>query len=229
MSAFPKIVPLVIAALLCSPDSALATDVVGFGGARFKMPVTSLKEVRFKTTLRQQYDFSCGSAAIATLLTHHYNEPVTEAVVFEYMYATGDQPKIRREGFSLLDMKRFLKSRGYTADGFNLPLEKLAEANYPAIVLLSEKGYNHFVVVKGISKDRVLIGDPAGGTRSVARDTFESMWSSKLLFVIHQGPRKAQFNQLVDWSAAPTAPVALALHRNILEHSAIPKHGPGDY
>lgn len=221
-----SLVVLSLAALF--GGSAAATDITGFGGARFSVPITSLKEVRYKTTLRQQYDFSCGSAAVATLLTHHYGMPVTEQVVFEQMYATGDQAKIRREGFSLLDMKRFLKSRGYTADGFQLPLEKLAEAGYPAIVLLSEKGYHHFVVVKGMDAGRVLIGDPAGGTRSVARDSFDAMWNNKLLFVIHQAPTTAKFNALADWSAAPRAPLAM-MSRGLDMGTSIAKFGPGDF
>jgi hypothetical protein len=122
--------------------------------------VTSLREARFRTTIRQQYDFSCGSAAVATLLTFQYGFPVNEETVFANMYVNGDQAKIRSEGFSLLDMKRFLESRGFLADGYELPLSKLEEAQIPAIVLIVENGYHHFVVIKGIKGDRVLIGDP---------------------------------------------------------------------
>jgi hypothetical protein len=99
------------------------------------MPVKSMKDLRFQATLRQQYDFSCGSAALATLLTHHYATPTSEQDAFKSMFLSGDQQKIRREGFSLLDMQRFLKSRGFTANGFQLPLDKLIEAKLPAIVL----------------------------------------------------------------------------------------------
>ena len=59
------------------------------------------------------------------------------------MYANGDQPKILKEGFSLLDIKRFLATQVFTADGFKLPLQKLADAKLPAIVLEAEKGYHH--------------------------------------------------------------------------------------
>src|SRR5690606_40798166 len=56
-------------------------------------------------------DFSCGSAATATLLTYQYGHPVTELEVFRQMYAQGDQARIRKEGFSLLDMRRYLQSQ----------------------------------------------------------------------------------------------------------------------
>ena len=80
------------------------------GGGDVVMPVVSIRQARLATTLLQQYDFSCGSAAVATLLTHHYGLPTSESSVFESMYRQGDQQKIQREGFSLLDMKRFLKT-----------------------------------------------------------------------------------------------------------------------
>ncbi|MDC8760967.1 C39 family peptidase [Janthinobacterium sp. hw3] len=199
------------------------------GGGRFNVPVASLKEARFQTTLRQQYDFSCGSAAVATLLSHHYDYPVSEQFVFEQMYLHGDQQKIRKEGFSLLDIKRFLAAHGFVADGFELPLHKLGEAGSPAIVLLSEQGYQHFVVVKGLSPSRVLIGDPAGGTRALARDSFEAMWRSKLLFVIHGHAGPVRFNEAADWRVAPPAPLAAAVNRNGLDLLTMPKLGPGEF
>ncbi|MBI5040606.1 MAG: hypothetical protein HZB57_05230 [Gammaproteobacteria bacterium] len=94
-----------------------ALRIQGAGGA-FSVPVTSLKEARLQTVVRQQYDFSCGSAAVATLLTFHYEQPVGETEAFEFMYRTGDQQKIRQEGFSMLDMKRFLDNKGLQTDGF---------------------------------------------------------------------------------------------------------------
>ncbi|MEN3296000.1 MAG: uncharacterized protein V7642_5253, partial [Burkholderiales bacterium] len=150
-------------------------DVLGMqapNGAEYRIALTSLKELRFKAIMKQQYDFSCGSAALATLLTYHYGYPINEQAVFEEMYRRGDQRRIRKEGFSLLDMKYFLHVRGFQADGFQLPLEKLEGARLPAIVLLADNGYRHFVVVKGMRDGRVLIGDPSTGTRAMTRATF---------------------------------------------------------
>ncbi len=42
------------------------------------------------------------------------------------MFERGDQAKIRKEGFSMLDMKRYLESLGLRADGFELPVDRLA-------------------------------------------------------------------------------------------------------
>jgi len=198
------------------------------GGSGYAIPVASIKQVRMSGTLLQQYDFSCGSAALATLLTHHYDFPITEREVFEQMFAQGDMQKIRREGFSLLDMKRFLHSRGFEADGFQQPLDKLAEEHVPAIALITENGYHHFVVIKGLDKDRVLIGDPANGTRPVLRSVFEASWQNRLLFVIHNRMDSAKFNLPVDWRAAPLAPLDTAIVRDGL-NNAVSKFGPGQF
>lgn len=200
---------------------------IGMGGVA--VPVVSIRQSRLAGTLLQQYDFSCGSAAIATLLTHHYNTPVTEQVVFEAMYRNGDQPKIRREGFSLLDMKRYLASVGFSADGFEQPLDKLVEARLPALALINENGYQHFVVIKGLQAGRVLLGDPAQGTRAMKRSQFEALWPNKLLFVIHNRTQIAQFNRPADWHAAPQAPLAEGISRGGMAGISLSKHGPGDF
>lgn len=201
----------------------------GFGSGEYLLKVTSLKEARFKATTRQQYDFSCGSAAIATLLTHHYHYPVTEQTVFQEMFKRGDQEKIRREGFSLLDMKNYLNAHQFQADGFELPLNKLLESRLPAIVLIADKGYRHFVVIKGMQDGRILIGDPSTGTRAVSRENFDAMWVNKLLFVIHNRQSIAVFNNQLDWQVAPKAPLATGIQLDSLASMALGKFGPGDY
>ena len=219
---------LVTCALL-GPAGANAADMALADGPTYRVPLHSLKELRFLSTTRQQYDFSCGSAALATLLTHHYGYPISETTAFQAMWEHGDQAKIRREGFSLLDMQRYLATIGFKSDGFRQPLDKLFEAKLPAIVLVTEKGYNHFVVIKGADDGRLLIGDPSAGTRAITREHFEAIWPTKLLFVIHESPTRPQFNLTADWRAAPRAPLDQAMSRLVLDISSLPKFGPGDF
>jgi predicted double-glycine peptidase len=228
MSRLPLILSTALA-LAIPLQAATAIEIATPGGLRMVLPVKSMKEVRFAATVRQQYDFSCGSAALATLLSHHYGYPVSEQVVFEQMFLKGDQQKIRQQGFSLLDMQRFLASRGFHADGFELPLEKLIEEKLPAIVLVTDKGYSHFVVIKGIADGRILVGDPSSGARAVSLARFKELWSNKLLFVIHGFDGKITFNRAADWRAAPLAPVSEGIARNGLDGLTLPKFGPGDF
>jgi predicted double-glycine peptidase len=187
-----------------------------------------MKEQRFQKTIHQQYDFSCGSAALATLLTHHYNFPVSEQEVFREMFTRGDQAKIKKEGFSLLDIKNYLAIRGFDADGYVAEIEKLSTAGVPAIVLVKEQGYYHFVVVKGLRDGRVLIGDPSSGTRAISKSKFTEIWANKILFVIKNKLETARFNTDYDWQAAPVSPIAAGHHRGMTDYG-LAKRGPADF
>ncbi len=215
-------------ALLALAAPAHAIDL-GMGGLNVKVPVRTIKEARMATVTRQQYDFSCGSAAVATLLTYHYARPVTEQAVFDQMFRDGDHAKIRAQGFSLLDMQKFLLSRGLRADGFKLPLAKLIEAKLPAIVLISDKGYNHFVVIKGAADGRILLGDPSVGTRAMSLERFHEIWTNKLLFVIHGYKGMPEFNGAADWRGAPIARLDDPVNRPALDLATLPRFGPGEF
>lgn len=227
-----KVAPLLVALLGLSPAASCLADTVNLPyemGGVYSLPVTSMKGARFRAMIRQQYDFSCGSAALSTLLTFHYGYKVSEEQVFAEMYAGGNQSKIRQEGFSLFDMKRYLENHGFQADGFEAPLEKLAEAGIPAIVLINENGYNHFVVIKGLRDGRVLVGDPSGGTRAVTQEAFARLWTNGILFVISNRQDQAKFNLAAEWSALPRSPLEDGIARDGLSALVLPKAGPSDF
>lgn len=217
-------------------DPAAATGAVRFlnESGDYTLRIATIKELRdrraFRTTIRQQHDFSCGSAAVATLLTFQYGHPVTEAEVFRAMYEHGDRAKIQRYGFSLLDMKRYLESVGYQADGFEVPLQKLAETRVPAIALVRENGYNHFVVIKGLREDKVLIGDPSSGGRVMTRVEFERAWQEKILFVIRSHMASARFDVPEQWRVRLPAPLdAESMNRSGLADPTLMMRGPNDF
>jgi predicted double-glycine peptidase len=204
--------------LIMSPPAGAGVIVVpSASGGDFTVKVTSLKEARFKNTIQQQYDFSCGSAALATLLTFHYEDPLGEPEIFKAMYDAGNQEKIKKDGFSLLDIKKYLKARGYQADGFRTTLDKLAGIGVPAIVLINHDGYRHFVVVKGVTTNEVLLSDPSRGVRRMPRDRFESMWNGLLFLIRNKKDIAAQhFNLEQEWQIHARAPLGMALGNNEL-------------
>lgn len=173
--------------------------------------IESVRERAFSRTVHQQFDFSCGSAAVATLLTYQYNDPISEHSVFKDMWDHGNQEKIRQDGFSLLDIKHYLDARGYQSNGYEVPIEKLVENSVPAIMLISDHGYNHFVVVKGLSKDRVLLGDPSAGARVMSRERFHEILVTPIVFVITNERQRAIFNGRTDWRTEPLAPLGTAM------------------
>jgi len=208
-----RIVPIAAATVLFAlgpPPAASAQVSVIDGGIRFAVPVRSLRDIPFRTTVRQQYDYSCGSAALATLLHYHYDLPLTEGQVFQAMYAVGDQAKIRQVGFSLLDMKRYLETLGYRSDGFRATLDDLERAHAPAISVVKVGAYRHFVVIKGVRGDRVLVGDPALGLRTYSRAEFGAMWNG-VIFAIHGASGSAAYNRDDEWRPWAKAPLGQAL------------------
>jgi predicted double-glycine peptidase len=216
--------------LLAAPAAQAGWAGIEAGSAGiYAVKVTSLKEARFRTTVKQQYDFSCGSAALATLLTYQYRDPVTEAQVFKVMWDNGDREKIQREGFSLLDIKRYLEANGYRADGYEAPLHKLEQAGIPAIVLIRDNGYHHFVVVKGIRSGRVLLGDPSAGARTMSRAEFEKIWVNRILFVVTNRREQAVFNSGTDWGVRGMAPLEVAVSRDNLAGVTLLRPGPNDF
>lgn len=174
----------------------------------YQVPVASMLARKFNTVVRQQYDFSCGSAALATLLLYHYELPRSEADVFTGMWREGDQPRIRQVGFSLLDMKRYLAENSLKADGYRVSLDSIGQRGLPGIALITVKGYRHFVVVKGVSADRVLIGDPSLGLKSMNRAEFQRVWNG-IYFVLTSSLEVGQrnFNGQRQWRAFARAPV----------------------
>ena len=59
----------------------------------------SFQEKKNQATIAQEHDFSCGSAALATLLTYNYKVAVTERDVFQSMFDSGDKQVISKSGF----------------------------------------------------------------------------------------------------------------------------------
>jgi uncharacterized protein len=188
----------------------------------FKVHVVSMREARFQTIILQKYDYSCGSAALASLLTFHYDRPTDEETVFKAMFATGDQEKIQKEGFSLLDMKVHLARQGLVADGYKMTLDRLAKLGVPVITLINTGGYRHFVIIKGIREDDVVIGDPAQGVIVVPKAKFEPAWSGVVLVIRNEASRgKEHFNLAQDWRVRQKAPFGTALTRDSLANFSI--------
>jgi predicted double-glycine peptidase len=210
-------------AAMCALSAPAAAQVRthGEGGGSYSVSVMSWRDIPFRTVVRQQYDYSCGSAAVATLLRFHYGLPVSEGEVFQSMFERGDQARIRDVGFSMLDMRTYLGTRGYAADGLRLSLDRLASLNAPAIALISHDNYRHFVVVKGVSADHVLVGDPTFGLQTYTRAEFEEVWNGVVLAIrrLPEGASAPDYNRAEEWrpwapldaAQGPVSPAALTL------------------
>lgn len=146
-----------------------------------EMPVQSLIEKRQRNVVLQQWELSCAAAALATILRYQYDVPVTERSVALGLIAREEYIEnpglVRlRQGFSLLDMKRFVDKLGYEGSGLGqLTLPDLIN-QAPIIVPVKLKGYPHFVVFRGATARSVLLADPAFGNVTMSIDRFINGW-----------------------------------------------------
>jgi predicted double-glycine peptidase len=151
-----------------------------------RQPVRSLREIRQAGVVIQKWETSCAAAALATVLTYHHNYPVPEKFVTQAMLRSTDPIKVKvRGGFSLLDMKRFVESRGFHGMGLKgLEFKELLELDSP-IVPIDRSGNAHFIVVRGLTADgRVDIADPGFGNDTMDVERFKSMWTNGIAFVV---------------------------------------------
>lgn len=188
--------------------STLALTICGLAAstAKARGPVKSLFEMRQDRTVVQAWDLSCGAAALATLLKYQHGDPVAEKEIATQLIKRVEylkQPDIvrLRQGFSLLDLKRYVDRRGYEGIGYGrLTLDDLIE-RAPIMVPVNFRGYNHFVVFRGVRSDRVLLSDPAWGNRTMRVEVFENAWLQyqtlgKVGFVVRRGDGKTPPNRL---------------------------------
>jgi uncharacterized protein len=175
-------------------------------------PVRSLLEIRQENVVVQEWDTSCGAAALATLLRYQHGLGDSEKDIAEAMLRVTDPLKVKvRGGFSLLDLKRYADARGLQGLGYmNLSLDHLI-AMAPAVVPIVTRGYPHFVIVRGRSDGRVLIADPAFGNWTMDVDAFRSAWQGNIGFIVRRRDGVVPPNELTQRATDMLRPADAAI------------------
>ncbi|MGB3134213.1 MAG: C39 family peptidase [Candidatus Macondimonas sp.] len=156
------------------------------GPAREHIGITSWSALKDEGVVRQQYDFSCGSASLTTVLQEYIGLKVSEPDAMNGMLRYGETQKIvERRGFSLLDMKRYTAQLGYRSAGFKAEFSDLTTLEHPGIVPIKYAGFDHFVVLKSIHAGHVLIADPALGNFTMTVSQFQKFWSPQVVFIVY--------------------------------------------
>lgn len=149
--------------------------------------VQSWKDMKFTNLVRQRTDFSCGAAVLATIFNYAYGKDTSEQQILANMFKVADPDVVREKGFSLLDMKQYVQAVGMRGEGYKVDFDALRQLRVPGIVLLSTKGYKHFVVLRKVTGEKVSIGDPALGNRVITREEFEKEWNGVVFVVMGEG------------------------------------------
>ncbi|MBN2180259.1 MAG: C39 family peptidase [Deltaproteobacteria bacterium] len=177
----------------------LNIDTPGIENVRHGHRVKPLSEFVYANIVRQKHDFSCGSAALATVLNYYLGEDLTEEDVINGLFEYGDKEQInRRRAFSLLDMKRFATKLGLNVAGYTAEIDDLRSLGIPGIIPINVFGYNHFVVFRGIYKDHVFVADPFKGNMSYTIEHFKDIWYKNICLLVTNTGREIDMLFLKD-------------------------------
>ena len=175
-----------------TPDNEFLFVADSPAHTRMRTRLAPQTELMMETVIKQNYDYSCGSAALATLLNFSLGENLTEKQVIHGMLRHGDLYQIKKlRAFSLYDMQRLCNVLGYEAQGYRASPEELKNPEYwPCIVPITFYGYQHFVVFKGIYGNHAVVADPFKGNSSYPLPEFETMWHDRIIFMVSNGPAR---------------------------------------
>jgi hypothetical protein len=197
------------------------------GAASADLPqprITSLKAMRDAGVVKQQYDYSCGSASLATLLTYGWNDRVDEDALLRSLIAEmspDDLVVLQQKGLSLHHLQQLAQLRGYKAQGFRLHQEQLAGVSRPVIVFIKPQGYAHFAVLKGVRGDRVYLADPSLGNVRMPLYRFLDMWADAsgrgVVFAVDRADGAWPERYALQLADAPGEPLESASARRLTE------------
>ncbi|MFZ2725725.1 MAG: C39 family peptidase [Methylococcaceae bacterium] len=156
-------------------------------------PNTLSSQNDFNTIVKQETDYSCGAAALATLLRYDLGDSVTEKELLQQLLKPLPPTQAllkQQQGFSLLDLQTVARQRGYKAMGFYLDADNLKKLSSPVIVFIQPQGYKHFSVLKGIYHNIAYLADSALGNIQVPLNEFLTIWQTAqgkgIVFVVEQ-------------------------------------------
>ena len=154
----------------------------------FQRGVMSYQELQRRNIVMQRRDFSCGAAALATLVRYYWGDPVTEETFLQAIDVLLTDPAERRErienGLTMTDLRRAAVAEGYLATIGRLTFQKLRESRAPVIVGIVVGEYDHFVVYRGADDYYVYMADPARGNIRIPIWEFMQQWQENAVLIV---------------------------------------------
>jgi len=136
------------------------------------IPTKTWKQMRDEGVVKQDLDYSCGAASVATIMNGFYGMEVTEGELLDAMEKDG--------AASFQDLAEVVRSHGLKGVGVALNFDQLQQLKVPAIAYLKYRDDDHFSVVRGVDADgSVSLGDPSWGNRRFTKYQFLNMWETR--------------------------------------------------
>jgi uncharacterized protein len=143
-------------------------------------------DLKYEYTVRQQRDFTCGSAALATLLKYHYGMPVTEEMLFTMIadrYKPSEFKKKAEIGLSFEDLIFVAEQLGFQAQAARMEAAELEKLNGPILMQLDWKEFDHFSVLRKKTPDLAYFSDPILGQITLDNEEFLKKFKGPVLAV----------------------------------------------
>ncbi len=118
----------------------------------------------------QMEALECGAASLCMILAYHGKWLPLEEVRSDC--------GVSRDGASAKNIVLAARNYGLTAEGYRMEPEDLRGITLPAII---HWNFNHFVVLSGFKKDKVVINDPARGVAEVSLEEFDHSFTGIVL------------------------------------------------
>jgi len=149
-----------------------------------KKEVKSWIEFKNEHLIRQNYDYSCGSAALATILSHYYDTNISEQMILASVLeakgitkeASALEDQEGNNGLSFYDLSQYASSHGFKAIGIALGIEELKKLQIPVIVFVKIRKQEHFTVLKNMDEKYAYLADPSFGNIRVSHSKFKEMF-----------------------------------------------------
>lgn len=130
--------------------------------------ITPYRSLRYQQTIGQTDIYTCGAAAVATIFTHFYKQPVGELEVLQIaekvMEGSGKKPQ--ESGLNALSLKQALIIKGIDADVKEVTLEQLKRyfdrGGLPIVIHVTIP-QPHYILAIGILEDWLIVSDPTLG------------------------------------------------------------------
>lgn len=149
--------------------------------------VKNARQLRNENVVMQQRDFSCGAAALATVLNYYWGENVSETALLLIIANLLSREELEDRvlnGLTLTDLKNVAQIGGFTAVLGKLTIEKLADTKLPLVVAITVNNYDHFVVFRGMDDEYVYIADPIFGKKKELIATFAEQWQQNAILAV---------------------------------------------
>lgn len=148
--------------------------------------VADWKQLNQRNVVQAGFDYSCGSAALATLLNMQFGEKLTEADIIETLLqgkTQEDISKIEQNGYSLAELKKAAEAKGYNVFILKVTLEDCYKLSGPVLIYFEPDSERHFAVLKYVRGGKAYLADPSRGNIKVSLYRLRDEWGG-IIFAV---------------------------------------------